>query len=191
MYMSVNMPVDMATMPLQLVGRELMEQAEALSHMANWGVLLAETSYSRLRRLPGGQVVTTYVMNRQDAQSLRDGLVFLGGLYLDAGATALFPAVSGWPVLRDRADLERFSRARIHPSQFLLTAYHGCGSCRMGRDPKTSVVGPDYAVRGVEGLSIVDGSVVPGPLGINSQETIMGFALRSAEFLDRTLEAGN
>ena len=190
MYMSANLPVDMASMPLQLVGHELMETMEGLSHLGNWGVLLAERTYSRLRRLPGGDIATTYFMNRQDARSLRDGLAFLGGLYFDAGATALFPAVHGFPVIRHRDDLARFARTRFKPSQFLMTAYHACGSCRMGRDPRTSVVDPDYAVRGVEGLSIVDGSVVPGPLGINSQETIMGFALRSVPFLHRTLEQG-
>jgi len=191
MYMSANMPVDMAAMPLQLVGRELMEVMEGLEYLGNWGVLLAEETYSRLRRLPGGEIATTYFMSPGDRDKLQEGLAFLGGLYLDAGAKALYPAVSGWPVLRDRDHLERFARARIMPSQFLMTAYHACGSCRMGRDPRPSVVDPDYAVRGVKGLSIVDGSVVPGPLGINSQETIMGFALRSVDYLHRALEEGS
>jgi len=190
MYMSVNMPVDMIGMPLQLVGRELMEVMEQVPYLGNWGVLLAERSYSRLRRLPGGEVVTTYFMTREDADALRDGLVFLANLYFEAGAKVLYPAVSGWPVLRDRDDLARFAKARIRPDQYLMTAYHATGSCRMGLDPRTSVVDPDYGVRGVEGLSIVDGSVVPGPLGVNSQETIMGFALRSVPFLHRKLEQG-
>jgi choline dehydrogenase-like flavoprotein len=58
----------------------------------------------------------------------------------------------------------------------------------MGNDPKRSVVDPDYRVRGVEGLSIVDGSVVPGPLGVNSQLTVMAFAHRAAGILHRQLE---
>jgi choline dehydrogenase-like flavoprotein len=58
----------------------------------------------------------------------------------------------------------------------------------MGRDPRTSVVDPDYRVRGVTGLSIVDGGVVPGPLGVNSQLTVMAFAHRAAPILHRQLE---
>jgi choline dehydrogenase len=39
--------------------------------------------------------------------------------------------------------------------------YHGVGSCRMGVDPTSSVVDPHCAVWNVDGLRIIDASIVP------------------------------
>jgi choline dehydrogenase-like flavoprotein len=51
----------------------------------------------------------------------------------------------------------------------------------MGKDPKTSVVDTNHQTHDVRGLYIVDGSTVPGPLGVNPQLTIMAMATRAAE----------
>jgi choline dehydrogenase-like flavoprotein len=59
----------------------------------------------------------------------------------------------------------------------------------MGPDPETSVVGLDHQVHDVPGLYVVDGSTVPGPLGVNPQITIMSMATRAAELLANRLGA--
>jgi hypothetical protein len=188
MLISANVPLDFGAVPLQLVGRALMEQMEAYQYLGTWGVLIAETSRGRLRRLPGGRAVMAYSLGRADVTRLQRYLSLLCELYFEAGAERLYPAVRGWPVLRDRIDLARFRAARLEAANLLMSAYHPTGTCVMGPDPAASVVGPDYAVRDVEGLSIADASVVPGPLGVNSQLTVMAFALRATEVLHRQLE---
>jgi choline dehydrogenase-like flavoprotein len=62
----------------------------------------------------------------------------------------------------------------------VLASYHPLGTCKMGRDPKTSVVGLDHQTHDVRGLYIVDGSTVPGAPGVNPQLTIMAMATRAA-----------
>jgi choline dehydrogenase-like flavoprotein len=57
----------------------------------------------------------------------------------------------------------------------------------MGKDPKTSVVGLDHQAHDVRGLFVVDASVVPGPLGVNPQLTIMAMATRAGELIDDAL----
>jgi hypothetical protein len=188
MLISANLPLDIGAMPLQLVGPGLVREMERYQHFGSWGVLLAETSRGRLRRLPTGRVVCSYSMNRQDVSRMQEGLAINCDMYLQAGAEAVFPGVRRAPVVRDRTDLSRFRAMRIDPADLVLTAYHPLGTCRMGRNPRTSVVDPWHRVRGVHGLTIADGSVVPGPIGTNSQMTVMAFARRAADMLLHELE---
>ncbi|HEX2196594.1 MAG TPA: GMC family oxidoreductase [Actinomycetota bacterium] len=67
---------------------------------------------------------------------------------------------------------------------FLVTV-HPLGGCPMGADPTKGVVDPYGQVYGYPGLSIADGSVMPGPVGANPALTIAALADRSA---DRTIE---
>ena len=65
----------------------------------------------------------------------------------------------------------------------LAGRHQTCGTCRMGSDPKTSVVGPDFAVHGAKGLYVMDASVFPTNLGVNPQHAIMSMAMLGAERL--------
>jgi len=188
MLISANLPLDMGAMPLQLTGHALMQQMEHYEQFGSWGVLLAENTRGRLVRLPTGRVICHYDMSRGDVARMQWGLAKLCELYFEAGASACHPAVWSFPTIHNRLELQWFRQAPITSHQLLMTAYHPLGTCHMGRDPRRSVVDPEYRVHGVQGLSVVDGSVVSGPLGVNSQLTVMAFARRAAEILHRQLE---
>lgn len=64
------------------------------------------------------------------------------------------------------------------------TSQHLCGSAPMGRDAdEWAVVDPQCRVRGVERLWVVDGSVLPSPLGRGPHATIVMLGHRAAEFV--------
>jgi choline dehydrogenase-like flavoprotein len=162
-------------------GQRLMEAVDRLEQMASFGILIRdESANGRVWRDVGGLPAVTYTVGQEDVRRMHDAMVRAGEMALAAGARRLYPFVVGHPPLDGAADLEAFRRERPGPSDFVWTSYHPLGTCRMGRDARTSVIGADHAVHGVESLYIVDGSAVRGPLGVNPQITIMALATRAA-----------
>ena len=71
--------------------------------------------------------------------------------------------------------------------QRLFTA-HQMGSCRMGKDPSTSVANPWGELHDVPGVWIGDASAFPTPTGTNPMVSIMALAHRTGEAI--AAEAG-
>lgn len=65
---------------------------------------------------------------------------------------------------------------------------HACGTCRMGNDPRTSVVNRFNRAHGVENLYVVDSSFFPSSGGVNPALTIAANALRVAQHIVETRE---
>ena len=98
-------------------------------------------------------------------------------------AQKAFDAYRGAPIFPARNDLSdaelvEFIRAKAE------TIYHPVGTCRMGSD-EASVVDPQLRVRGVEGLRVIDASVMPNLIGGNTNAPTMMLAERAADLIRR------
>lgn len=77
---------------------------------------------------------------------------------------------------RSDADIEAFVRNRAD------TIYHPVGSCRMGSGPM-DVVDAQLRVRGVDGLRVVDASVMPSIVGGNTNAPVIMMAEKAADMI--------
>jgi choline dehydrogenase len=82
----------------------------------------------------------------------------------------------------DEEDIKGFIR------QVAGTVYHPCSTCRMGQDDK-AVVDPDLRVRGLEGLRVVDASVMPRIPTPNIHPATIMIAEKGSDTIARSLAA--
>ncbi|HYM87055.1 MAG TPA: GMC oxidoreductase, partial [Pseudoxanthomonas sp.] len=96
-------------------------------------------------------------------------------------AQKAFDSYRGAPIHPARSDLSdaelvAFIRAKAE------TVYHPIGTCRMGSDD-AAVVDPQLRVRGVEGLRVIDASVMPNLIGGNTNAPTIMIAERASDLI--------
>ncbi len=162
---------------LESVGRELAGSITDIAHWLDWGVAVRAEARGRVRTLLGRTVVT-YSPTHDDIRQFRRGLRILGEMMFAAGADEVGPGVRGFaPRVHDPrllAGLETDGPERA--AAFTAVITHMFGTCRMGSDPTSNVVRPDFRHHTLESLYIADSSVFPSNTGVNPQISIMAMA---------------
>jgi choline dehydrogenase-like flavoprotein len=187
MFEGASTPLDVTAIAVPWVGPRFMQVMEAYRQVATFGFMIQDTSRGTVRPGPRGSPLITYNLNADDTAKMARAIAILCDLFLAAGARRVLPLVAGAEEVCTAADVARLRARKIAPGDFEVTAFHPLGTCRIGSDPRTSVLGPDHEAHEVQSLYVTDGSAVPSSLGVNPQMTIMAMALRAAEIIDARL----
>ena len=132
---------------------------------------------SRGRIAPGGRITANWLAEESDA---RTAVAMIRQMRRLASAPPLAgliaPEVFPGPLIDSDDDLLAVFRARV------AAGLHATGSCRMGAasDPM-AVVDSDLRVIGVDGLRVVDASVIPAPVSGNTNGPVMVLAWAAAD----------
>lgn len=126
------------------------------------------------------RIVSNYLTAPHDVRVLVEGLKMLREIYAQPAFRELTTGEEYLPgnAVRSDSDLERFAREKGG------TVFHPVGTCRMGRDAQ-AVVDPMLRVRGVEGLRVIDASVMPSMTSANTNAAAILIGEKGADLLLR------
>jgi choline dehydrogenase-like flavoprotein len=162
-------------------GLELKQALGDYKRLASVGLFVSDSATGRVvGNRWWREPLAFYSLSRKDAARLQKGIALAAEVFLEAGARAVYTGLTRLPAVAGRRDLERLRNAAIRPEELTVVGFHPMGTCRMGRDPATSVVGPYGESRAVRNLFLADASVLPSCAGVNPQVTIMALATRTA-----------
>lgn len=120
-------------------------------------------------------IFTNFLDDKDDTKTLMEGIKFVHSL----GNTKSFKK---YGINNTKPDLLHCSEHEVNSEdyfecfarQFSTTIYHPVGTCKMGKSSFDSVVNARLKVHGVEGLRVIDASVMPTiPGGNTNAPTIM------------------
>jgi acyl-CoA reductase-like NAD-dependent aldehyde dehydrogenase/choline dehydrogenase-like flavoprotein len=147
--------------------------------------LVRERGHGRVEIDAAGNPVVHYPIDDElDRAHLHQGIEHLIRIHEAAGAREIVGSGLRAPDWARGDDLEAFVAAlnalEIVPREFVTFSAHQMGSCRMGRDPATSVANPWGELHDTAGIWVGDASAFPSASGTNPMATIMALARRTA-----------
>jgi choline dehydrogenase-like flavoprotein len=175
---ATSTPPGMGSMILPGHGRALVREVAGAEHLATLGAMVADAPAGRV--LGSRRTVIRYDLTRHDGRRLVKAIEVMGRLLFAAGADEVLTGIPETPIVRTAEELTAAAggaRARhLH-----VAAFHPTGTARMGADDQRAPVDSDGRLRGVRGVYLADGSILPTCPEVNPQVSIMAMALAVAD----------
>ena len=135
-----------------------------------------------VRSLPvGTEPLVRYQLDDRDWRNLGQGAARLARLLFAAGATHVYPSVSGHAGWTDASQCDEWMETDLPRKRTNLMSIHLFGSCVPGADRARCATDSYGRVYEMDNLIVADASQIPEAPGVNPQATVMALARRAAE----------
>jgi choline dehydrogenase-like flavoprotein len=162
-------------------GTHLLRRLDRAANTATLGAMIADEPSGRVfgSRTP----IVSYKLAKRDERRLAIAIEAMAKVMLAAGASEVELA-GGIPAVRSEAELEG-AMPGLDARRLRLAGFHPTGSVAAGSDPARHPVDPEGRLRGVDGVWVADGSILPSCPGVNPQVSIMALAAGVGEAASR------
>ncbi len=169
---ATSTPPGMGAVSAPGYGTHLLRRLERAANTATLGAMIADAPSGRVfgARAP----IVSYRLAKADERRLATAVGAMARVMLAAGAKDV-ELGGGAPAVRAESEIED-AVERLDVRRLRLAAFHPTGTAAAGSDPSRHPVDPEGRLRGVEGVWVADGSVLPSCPGVNPQVSIMAVA---------------
>lgn len=169
---ATSTPPGMGAVSAPGYGTHLLRRLERAASTATIGAMIADEPSGRVfgSRAP----LVSYRLAKADERRLAVAIEAMARVMLAAGAEQV-ELGGGTPAVRSEAELSG-AMQRLDVRRLRLAGFHPSGTAAAGSDPARHPVDPEGRLRGVEGVWVADGSVLPSCPGVNPQISIMAIA---------------
>lgn len=168
-------------------GRQHKEMMTKVPYISTFIWFLRDKGYGQITIDKAGNSLPVYQLGDEtDQKNFRHAAAEAIRIHEAAGAQEIMVSLAHQQLIWKRGqNLESYIRTvtkqpLLDGAQPMISAHQLC-SCRMGKDPATSVADINGELRDVKGVWIGDGSACPTALGANPMVTIMALAGRTAD----------
>ncbi len=174
---ATSTPPGMGAVSAPGYGAHLQRRLAQAANTATIGAMIGDAPSGRV--LGARNPLVLYSLTGEDGRRLVTAVAAMAKVMLAAGAREVEMGGGSAPIRREEeieAAIETVDVRRLR-----LAAFHPSGTAAAGSDQSRHPVDPEGRLRGVEGVWVADGSVLPSCPGVNPQISIMAVAMGVGE----------
>lgn len=168
-------PPEACIAAMGLVGEDAKKLIAEFPYYTGLVVMVSDKGEGTVSAWSDGRARIHYEFDPGDVARFKKGMWWSAKVLLAGGAREVTAPVRAMGRYAD-ADALAAELADRPLTDFTLYASHPMSTCRMGKDPETSVIRPDGRTHAIEGLYLTDSSIFPTSLGVNPSITTMAMA---------------
>jgi choline dehydrogenase-like flavoprotein len=164
-------------------GRANYELMRNYHRMVGILVLMHDQSSGEVRTKSDGTLEIDYRVNEREQQLFLDGMRHCAEILFASGAREVIAPYARPLRLQPGDRLDAFAQRGLRPNDIQLASTHPQSTCKMGEDPRRSVVSSYCQSHDLRNLFICDMGVFPSSIGVPPQISTAAIADRTAQYI--------